>query len=526
MAKSYKSMSTIFEKVKSGAINTVATRKFSGIDYFKKNELIKPYLHSIDQTILDKSLYNMFMNPTSLSTSVNKQIAKLNTQRRKKGVDEIDLGKFKKTMCDIYHDFPREIQRDIFNQYYTDIHKLKYEDRDGTNTNRFRFLDRSNDPVLKVITNESHVKSMVFCKNMMQYYMYMMAKLKFEDEQAFNDMMNDLKNKNNKKSENDSSDQGDSSDQNDDGDENKDRNSQNENKSNPGGGNGKGDDKLDEMMQDSKDLLDGLMNEAKETVNNIEQTMNKEEMEEKWNEMLYSSDVSDRFNPEKIKEIKEKLEKITCNSAGIKSFVKKILDRSVSYFEGKEEYIYDEFLNNPIASELLEFEMLHPKFKNLFIEDLQIKDVKKIGKINVYVDISGSMSSGIAPGINRLDFCKALILRLKEMDILKSVYTFNTKVEQLKNNDADQILFINCSGGTSLTTVINHAVKEDENCIVITDGEDWVNYYSEKIYFVGIGDPTFRASNNILEQYVEKKQMISFDGEKVYNIGMYGVAVK
>jgi hypothetical protein len=62
MAKAYKSMSTILERVKTGKIdNVVKTNKFSNITYFKRNEIIEPYLHSIDTEVLRQNLYH-FVN--------------------------------------------------------------------------------------------------------------------------------------------------------------------------------------------------------------------------------------------------------------------------------------------------------------------------------------------------------------------------------------------------------------------------------------------------------------------------------
>jgi hypothetical protein len=522
MAK-LKSMFTIFEKVKSGTINTVTTRKFSGVNYFKKNELIKPYLHSIDETILDKNISITFMNSQNISSNIDAEINQFNSERN----DKINVLEFKNSMKEIYLKFPKEIQRDIFNQYYTVNHKLKYEDREVFNKNKFKFLDRANESVLKVITNDNHVKSMVFCKNIMQYYMYILAKLKYTDKKAFEETMNNLNNKSEQKKDNNNSKQNqqESQEQQKNNKDDKQDEQNNENLSNNING-ATNENSLEKLIETDEHLLNNLINEAKETVNNIDQVMSKEEIEEEWNKMLYNITDSNKFNPKELEQIKSKLKEISCNSTSIKPFVKKILDKSISYFKGKEKYVYDEFINNPIASELIEFEMLHPKFKNLFIEDLQIRDVKKLGKINIYIDISGSMSNIILDKVSRIDFCKALVFKLKEMDILKSVYTFNSKVKQLKNNDVNNILFIEPTGGTSLSNVIKHAIKEDENCIVITDAEDYINEYSEKVYFVGIGNPRFRANSSIMESYLNNKQLISFDGQDIYNIGINGTAVK
>ena len=56
-ARRYTNMSTIFEKVKMGEISSTPQRRlFTNLDYKKKAELIKPYLHPIDDFGLKRTL--------------------------------------------------------------------------------------------------------------------------------------------------------------------------------------------------------------------------------------------------------------------------------------------------------------------------------------------------------------------------------------------------------------------------------------------------------------------------------------
>jgi hypothetical protein len=531
--KTYKSLNTVFEKVKLGAINTVTTKKFSNINYFKKNEIIKPYLHNIDERILDgyisNHITNIYTNRTS-SSIFNKFLQIENNKRYKQDLPNLDFKHLKKSISDVYKKFPKEIGHDIFNQYYTDVTKIKYQDRTGLNKNRYRFLDKSNDPVSKVITKQSHVKSMVYARNTIEYYMYMLALLKMTDTDKYEKMMNNLNNNQQQESQqqnnqqnnqqNDEQNNQQNNQQNDDGENN---DSEQQSISSEAGDNSSLEDIFNDQLNSSA-LYEEIMDDAKQTCEMIDKLISENEMEKEWSDALING--LGKFDKHRIEGIINELKDIECNAHVIKPFLRKILDKSFSFFNGKEEHIYDEFLNNPIASDILEYEFLHPKLRNIFIEDVQIKDVRKIGKINVYVDISGSMSSSVGiKNVSRLSFAKALILKLKEMDVLKDVYTFNTRIKKRKN-DLEDILYISVSGGTSIDTVVKHIIEKDENAIVITDADDYIRDYSDKAYFIGIGDTRFRMHEENIKQYLQNKQLIIFNNQKIYNVNSYGEAIE
>ena len=571
MAKVYKNMSTILEKVKSGKIDSgIKTNKFSGIKYFKKNEIIEPYLHIIDTEVLSRNMWHFVQYQMEHNKVFKDIFNRINSKLVKKENDAsaaISMDRLGKEMRNVYQDFPKEIVYDIFNQFNTNSYKLKYKDRTQNNKNRFKFIDKANDSVLKIITNNSNIKSLVFTENVMQYYLALLVDLKLDDPEAYDDLMNNLSKTNSNDADSDDKDKGDDdqsqqassksddksddkSDQDDDSqsdnsndklnqnvsddsDDSKQETDVNNQSKGQAGKDSNGqkqitpDEMLNKMLTGDKEnqkLFDDVVNQAKESIDFIENVMSEEEIKKHWD-----SKNAQKFNSVELRKVQNILKTIELNSDSLKPYIKKIVDKSFSYFDSKTTEVYDEFLNNPEVSEILGFEFFHPKFKNLMIEDIQIKDSKKVGKVNVYLDVSGSMSSSANikdTPMDKLTFSKALLLKLKKMDVINEVYTFNTTIKTLKDPDLSTMLTIDTSGGTSLNLVISDIIKKDKPSIVITDADDRIDHYSEKAFLLGVAGASFHhISRHALDQYRTNNQLIVFNGDDVKKVNERGYTI-
>ena len=580
MAKAYKSMSTILERVKTGKIdNVVKTNKFSNITYFKRNEIIEPYLHSIDTEVLRQNLYH-FVN---YQMEDNKVFDKIHNVVNKKSIAatgyDISKTKLWGEMREIYFDFPKEIIFDVFNQFNTNSYKLKYKDRTSGNKNRFKFIDKANDSVLKIITNNSNIRSLIFTQNILQYYLSLLVQLKIDNPEDYENLMDNLKNNNadsDDKSQaqpSNSNQKGDADDSTDDGSSNNNGNkadiisqpvdNQQDNTTNQnvsivpndsqelnqhdvdeddspkqnntsGAGKNSGTQKQlspEEMLnkilgpsKENKKLFDDVVEQAKENIDYIEKVMSEDEIKKHWDTKDFK-----KFNAENLRKVSTTLKTIELNSDSLKPYIKKIVDKSFSYFESKTTDVYDEFLNNPEISEILGFEYFHPKFKNLMLEDIQIREPQKVGKVNVYLDVSGSMSSSAGikdTPMDKLTFSKALLLKLKKMDVINEIYTFNTKIKKLNDVDLSSVLTIDTSGGTSLDLVISDIINKDKPSIVITDADDSIKYYSEKAFILGVAGASFnRVAKHALDQYRANNQLIVFNGDDVKKVNEKGYTI-
>jgi predicted metal-dependent peptidase len=178
------------------------------------------------------------------------------------------------------------------------------------------------------------------------------------------------------------------------------------------------------------------------------------------------------------------------------------------------------------------FEFLHPKLRKLFAEDIMVKDTKSVGKIDVYIDISGSMSDSCGVinkeghRISRLDFCKSMVAKLAEMDMLNDVYVFNNNVKKYKK-DPISIAILDTSGGTTINKAVESVHNNGVNAIILTDAEDSCNIYSEKAFFIGLQGARFsHFRNETISEYSKNDQVIIFDGSTIKKVDENGNVMK
>ena len=551
-ARRYTNMSTIFEKVKMGEISSTPQRRlFTNLDYKKKAELIKPYLHPIDDFGLKRTLDRTYGsgNNNNYSEQMNVvQNAITSGVLTKK--DGKDAHTFLHKMREIYTKLPREIFADIYNQYYSNIKNLKYEDRNNSNKNRFRMVDKANDPVTKIITSGSNIKSLVFTKSMIEYLLTMLVKMEDEDPEEFQKFMNNLKGNgqgeqkeqgnNNQPSEG----EGESEEE---GNPDEPSSSKDAGKKSGKGDTGKGDysEQLEKILKrfteepDNKtqQFFDKQMDRAKETVDALEKGLSEEDIKKMWSDLTKGNltdvdKVTTRLNPESAKNLRDELAKIRMNMSGLKSTIKNLLDKSIAFFSAKEKVTFDQFLDNPMIDEIQEYMYLHPKLRNVCVDDLLVKEIERKGKIDVYVDVSGSMGSsaeikGLSRNerISRLTFAKSLVLKLKEMDMLNDVYSFQNRVSK-EGNTVSDIVFIDGNGGTCLNNVVKKIEENGTNALIITDAEDRCQMYSEKAFFIGVAGSDFRSfEDNVVAEYSRRNQIVIFDGNRIMKVDSKGCTV-
>lgn len=553
MAKAYKNVYTIFEKVKKGELESTSPRLFEKIRYNLKNEVVKPHLHYIDERTLRKSVDKHIQEHVNHNSIID-----LATRLNKKLPAPQELGK---QMNDIYEKFPKEIINDVFNMFYHDVDTLEFEQRTEKNKFRYKVIEKANNPVSKVMSKNSHLKSMIFSRAFIQYYMMMLAMLEQQDKQAFDDLMDQLKQSGNSEDgqsspgtgkSGDQQDQGDSQDDNqqDPGDQDGDAqnpggdNSSSSNNKGSGNGNTNPDAQshLESLLKKFEDssvntkILESVMDKAKQTVNMMDSVMTDEQMEKMWEDISSggrgaADKALNRTNQDVLEKIERELQKVNVNMGNVKGKIKNLLDKSLSYFSAKELPVYENIFDAESMHGLMDYELLHPKLRKVFMEDIMVKDTRKIGKIDIYVDLSGSMksSAGIKDekghNISKKLFAKAFAYKMKQMNMLNNVYSFQNRVE-FEGTEIIDIVSMNGDGGTDLNRVVDQIAKNKRNAIVITDAEDHCHIYSEYAYFIGVQGADFNYFNkNILGEYHDNDQLCVFDGQRVYNVDRNGYTI-
>jgi len=502
--KQYKNVYTILEKVKKGEIQSQSYYKdrdglFGKINFYQKSDLVKPYIHYIDEGKIDSLVDKELQNVKSIQEHFGRFKATSAFGRLPED-QKPDINKFHEKLKENYTKIPKSLKYDIHKLYYHKMDKLEFSERDDKNATRFKFLEKANNPVGKIMTEGSNLKSAVFTKNMMLYYLMQLTQMEYVDAEAQKQMMNGLNGSDDSQFNQDDID-----------------------------------DAMKQHMesQPSKNMLDKLMQDAQDTCKMMDEHID-QDIQEKMFEQANKDcgDTAGKLSPDYMRQIVAKLESVKLSMGSLKEKIKQLLDKSASYFSSRKIIKYEDLFNAQDVSGLEDYELLHPRLRKIFAEDIQIKDTKSVGKVDVYVDVSGSMSSGCgvknAQGsqISKIDFAKSMIAKLKEMDMLNDVYLFNTRVKKYRN-DMMSIAMIDCDGGTTINEAVRSIVNNDINALVITDAEDSCSIYSDKAFFIGVEGSRFNSfSSHVIQQYSNKNQVVVFDGHKIQKVDMYGVAMR
>lgn len=222
-----------------------------------------------------------------------------------------------------------------------------------------------------------------------------------------------------------------------------------------------------------------------------------------------------------MKQLRDDIAALSVNKRAIIDAIKNVLDNSKNYFSKKCTVIEVDFMEADEIDEIYGMEYIHPVFKSMMLDRLTTEERKPLGKIDLFIDISGSMgsNSGI-PGVSNMLFAKSIALAMYKMDLLNNLYTFDTRVTKIEVNEVN-ILLIGYGGGTSIETVVRHVQNiSKNNAICLTDGEDTVNTYDDKMFFMGTVGVVFSSfsGSEAGKKYIESNQCINFDGNKTEKI--------
>jgi len=500
-SKNYKNVYTILEKVKKGEIKSHYKDDeglFGKINFYKKPDLIKPYLHYIDEWRLE-SIMDTHMQDNK---AIQETYAKFTKTTDFKKIDpgkQPDGAAFQNKFKENYRKFPKHMAKDIFKMYYNQIDKLDFQERDEKNHAKFKFLERANNPVGKIMSENSNLKSAIYARNVLAYFIARMTIMDYVDPNASQDIKDGLNGKSDFDNE----------------------------------GVGKAMEKMMDSKQ-GKSMLDDAMQKAQDLCKQLDENMDEEIQQQMFENANKPGDDSTagKLSPDFMRQIAARLERINLSMGSLKEKIKKLLDKSVSYFSANETTEYEDLFNSDNMAGLEDYELLHPKLRKIFAEDLQVKNTKKVGKIDIYIDISGSMSSscGVSSDdgnyISKLDFCKAFAAKLKSMDMLNELYMFDNRVKKGKT-DVISISMMDCGGGTTIDAAVRSIEKNGVNALVITDAEDDCSIYSEKAFFIGVEGARFNYfHDNTIKQYSDKGQVVVFDGKTINKVNGEGYIVK
>jgi hypothetical protein len=475
---------------------------FDRVKFYQKPDLIKPTLHWLDESSVKSFVKDMFGDKNHLMQEAEK--LKVSSAANVQALVP-DSAKFVSKMATNFDKIPPHLIYDIFKMYYNKTTKLEFEQRTEKNKMRYKFLERSNDAVGKIMSESSHLKSAVFTRNIVMHYLMHMTLMDYIEPKSSDRMSSAL---NEEKQRKNSAD--------------------------------KAQDAMDQMMNNpnfDKGLRDAIQN-AQQVCQLLDENMDQDLQESIFKESdtagpKKGGNGAGKVSLETLQDVKQRLEHIKMNMASVKEVIKKLLDKTFSYFSSRKETQYEDLFNSSDVSGLDEYVLLHPKVRKIFAEDILIPTHKPVGKINVYIDISGSMDSGCGlknaqrREIDRLDFAKSIVAQLMESNMINKVFLFNNEVKEIKPN-LISLSYVTTSGGTTINSVIKHINEvEKTHSLIITDAEDGCSTYSEQAYFIGVKGSKFtHFDDRTIKKYSENEQVIVFDGNKIYSVDQHGSTIR
>lgn len=469
-----------------------------GISIFKRREIVNPYLHPYDSSMINESV----------ATTVKSAL---------KSIDKDIEQNYDKLM-------PRHLVNDIYSLYFNPSTKLNFESLDATNKVKFDILDSINNSLIKIVTNQSNIGSYVYAEEISKFLYKRFMTLPPEQQEQLKKSL-DRSNQGGDKQKppggggggnNPGSGQGDKKgneppedfeDQDNEiradsnGDEESTRNPDNSNRgaaNNSHGQNSQTDMSEEAQEKMAKDLADMLNN--KQSKKELEKAFQEAEQKlDKLGDLGYEIENDDTMPEEEKKEIiknlphldsiRASLNKLSVGKDKIKKAVEKILDGTSNYFSAK-------CITNDVelfeADQILDIngvELLHPAFRKSRIFDMDITERRYIGKFDLYIDCSGSMGGGCGGDLDRvcrIDLAKSLAMQMKEMGILGDLYEFEDRTKKISTTDMS-ILMMGARGGTNIEAVMKNILKTGNNSVVLTDGESHIESYTHRALFIGVG---------------------------------------
>lgn len=526
-----------------GRIPGFSFNENGGISLFRKREIVEPYLHPIDSRMVNESI---------------EKIVKNNLRGIDPNIDE-NYSKY----------LPSHLVNDLYSLYYNPTNRLKFASEDATNKVKFGILDSINNSLLKIVTNNSHIGSYVYTEEVGKFLYKKFMAMPPEQQKKLKDALDkcnqgggagDQQQKqgqgqgqgkgqgkgqpNPGEGEGNgpgdgpmgqgrpNTDQDHSGKQNSQGDEQSQRNGDSQARGGANNSNGYGSqtdysqEAADQMDQDLQKMVDML--NSKQSQKELEQAFKQAEQKlEKLKEVGVDIENDEEVPEEEKREIirnlnnldsiRSSLSRLSVGKDKIMKAVDKILNGTTNYFSQKCVQKDVELFEADQLLDINGIELLHPFFRKSRLFDLSVTERKYIGKFDLYIDCSGSMSSGCGGDLGsvpRIDLAKSLAMQMKELGILGDLYEFEDRPKKIQNTDMS-ILMMAARGGTNIETVLQNILKTGNNSVVLSDGESHVTSYTHKAFFIGVGTDFhyFKSYEGAGQKFVEEEQCVHYDGK-------------
>lgn len=492
------------------------------IQIFKKREIVRPYLHSIDSRIINEQIDSSVKNKFGNSTATNDNLKKF---------------------------LPNHLINDIYSMYYNRPGRLEFEGLSKTNKVKFNIMDSINNSLIKIVTNDSHIGSYVYTEEIGKYLYERFMSLPPEEQEQLQQALQNC-NQGGDEGEEKEGEKAESKQKSAGKGESDNKADDTPNQSGQGQVDGSGEDggnydtgdsgqgmannsngkntKRDNSQESVDKMLEGLLN-SKEAKKKLEESFEKaQEKLEKLKDVGIDYEMAEDLPDDEKNEIianLNNLDSIRRELTGLNTSKDKVLKAVEKILNGTTNYFSKKCITNDVelfeAEQLLDInglEFLHPMFKNSRIFDMSITERKYIGKFDLYIDCSGSMSSGCGgdmSSVQRITLAKSLAMQMKELGILGDLYEFEDRPKKINSTDIS-ILLMSANGGTDIEKVLRKIVETGNNSVILTDGESGISTYTHKAFFIGVGTDFsyFGNDGGAGEQLVKNDQCVAYNGKE------------
>lgn len=198
-------------------------------------------------------------------------------------------------------------------------------------------------------------------------------------------------------------------------------------------------------------------------------------------------------------------------------FIKRILNSSISGVrcDIKKQHLDLSEVNNIYMHELYGSEFLNKNFKRLFVDEITVKKNKKSGKIDLFLDCSGSMGYSDeenSPFIR----VKSLAVYMIKKNMVNNVYFFDNSIHgPYDSSKIIDIISFESGGGTNFKPIVDTVNKSNRRSLVLTDGESSGSIgYNPNIYWCGILSTIdfsrFKKSDGESVKYIENNKCANY----------------
>jgi len=409
----------------------------------------------------------------------------------------------------------QELINDVYSVYVNG--DVKRRPQTDNNEIRHKVLDKVYDSLTKVVTVDSPLYTQILTRELALVLQKVDDEIKEEqNEQQGGDGDENGKSEGLESSMGDGEGEGES---NSDESQDQPQNPSNGSSKESGSSNRESlEDIVDNALNNAEKDIEKAKNNADDKIKDLEDQLGKDAMKDLMNQ-----------NPEFLEEIeslKDQLSKVSINKDSIRKVMEKILNESMNYFSSKFKTVEESLFDCEECEDLFGLEFLHPIFKNAEIMNVGNETRVYKGKMDLYLDCSGSMSSYETfegTRIRMIDLAKGIAMVLFRMGMIENLYFFDGKLYKIDNVNEITILSFSKSGGTDFDKVVQKIKQNGNNSVVITDGFDSCKEYSKQAFWIGIGGTEFKGySGDSFSTYRSNRQCVAYNS----NTSMFDYCLK